>query len=328
MKSIITANRRTSLWFLLAFNLLRPIPGLLAADLYSYESFNVGSPVGGYDNWRDAPNAGRAIIAMDSLVNGTLVARHEKETVFDEPAILTRTNDIAFNFLPFTGSETNAIIQFEATGEHVAMFALGTDLNSDGVLTAAQGELGPSFGVFDRQFRIQEANQGTSYDDGFNEGGGDANSGNDWYRIQLRMNLPANDGDGTGTLYFKNLTDGNVNWHTVSGLRTRPLGLKRLHPASGPTRWSAMWLHLFSNGNNIPSVDNLVPNASTIRITGIEWVDGAFQVSWRGGLGPFQLQQRTDLNSDSWQDVDVPTLLSVGSISMTSVTAFIRVTQF
>jgi len=119
------------------------------------------------------------VVALDASGNGTKVVRHHKTVVFDQPAFLTRTNDASFNFLPFAGTETNAVIQFEANGEHVAMLALGTDLNGDGLLTAAASEIGPSFGVYDRNFRIQEANLGTFYDDGFNQGGGDGNCGND-----------------------------------------------------------------------------------------------------------------------------------------------------
>jgi DNA-binding LytR/AlgR family response regulator len=69
---------------------------------------------------------------------------------------------------------------FEATGEYVAVLALGRDLNGDGLLRALDGELGPSFGVSDRNFLVQEANEGTSHTDNFNAGGGDGNSGNDW----------------------------------------------------------------------------------------------------------------------------------------------------
>jgi hypothetical protein len=51
---------------------------------------------------------------------------------------------------------------FEATGEHVAVLALGRDLNGDGLLRAQDGEVGPSFGVSDRNFLIQQANDGES----------------------------------------------------------------------------------------------------------------------------------------------------------------------
>ena len=100
------------------------------------------------------------MVEGDATANGTKVVRHDKTVVFDRPAYLTRTNEAGFNFVSFSGSETNAIIQFEATGEYVALFALGCDRNGDGWLTSAEGEIGPAFGVFERKLRIQEANLG------------------------------------------------------------------------------------------------------------------------------------------------------------------------
>jgi hypothetical protein len=39
------------------------------------------------------------------------------------------------------------------------------------------------------------------------------------------LDLTAGDGEGIGSLYFKNLTDGDTAFHTVSGMINRPLGL-------------------------------------------------------------------------------------------------------
>ena len=163
------------------------------------------------------------------------------------------------------------------------MFALGCDRNGDGLLLSSDGEIGPAFGVYDRNFRIQEANLGTAYDDGFNAGGGDGNSGNDWYRLQLRLDFTAGNGAGVGSLYYKNLTDGDTSFHTVSGMINRPLGLSRLHPDAQPATWNAMWLHLLSNGNSVPTADNLVPNLNGIRITEIVRVGSDAVLHWRGG---------------------------------------------
>jgi hypothetical protein len=181
---------------LLALAPALPAPPAAASEVYTFEALGANTFIAGQDGWQDQPGQGQAVVALDASGNGTKVVRHHKTVVFDQSAFLTRTNDAGFNFLAFTGSETHAIIQFDASGEHVAMFALGCDLNGDRVLTAAAGEIGPAFGVHDRNFRIQEANLGAAYDDGFNEGGGDGNSGNDWYRIQLHLRPPLLDSSG------------------------------------------------------------------------------------------------------------------------------------
>ena len=143
---------------------------------------------------------------------------------------------------------------------------------------------------------------GTAYDDGFNQGGGDGNSGNDWYRLQLRLDFTAGDGEGIGSLYFKNLTDGDTTFHTVSGMINRPLGLSRMHPDARPANWNAMWLHLLSNGNSVPSADNLIPNFNGLRITGVIRDGPNLVFSWRGGVGPYQVQRQAGLSTDNWEN--------------------------
>ena len=298
-----------------------------AVEVYTFESLGVNNFIDGQDHWQDQPGQGDAVVALDTSGHGTKVVRHFKTVVFDQSAFITRTNDSSFDFVSFSGSETNAVIQFEANGEHVAMFALGHDRNGDGLLLSTDGEIGPAFGVYDRNFRIQEANLGTAYDDGFNEGGGDGNSGNDWYRLQLRLDFTAASGEGTGSLYFMNLTDGDTVFHTVSGLRNQPLGLSRLHPEARPVRWNALWLHLLSNGNSVPSADNLIPNLYGIRITEIVHVGTDVVLQWRGGVGPYQVQRRASLDAGNWENVGGVTTLTTATAAIAGDIGFFRVVQ-
>jgi hypothetical protein len=312
--------------------LLAVLPGPLtpaaqALEAYTFESLAANTFIAGLDGWQDQPGQGQAVIALDASGNGTKVVRHHKTVVFDQSAFITRTNNASFNFVSFLGTETNAVIQFEATGEHVAMFALGRDLNGDGVLSAAAGELGPAFGAFDRKFRIQEANLGIAYEGDFNEGGGDGNSGNDWYRIQLRLDFTAGGGEGTGTLAAMNLSDGHTFFETSSSLRNRPLGLTRLHPDARPAKWNALWLHLLSNGNSVPSADNLVPNLNGIRITEVVHVGPDVVLHWRGGVGPYQVQRRAGLDAGNWENVGATTTLMTATAAIAGDTGFFRVVQ-
>ncbi len=302
-------------------------PAAQAVEVYTFESLTVNNFINGQDHWKDQPGQGQAVVGLDASSNGTKVVRHFKTVVFDESAFITRTNDAGFNFVSFSGTETNAVIQFEANGEHVAMFALGRDRNGDGLLLSTDGEIGPAFGVYDRNFRIQEANLGTNYNDGFNEGGGDGNSGNDWYRLQLRLDFTAANGEGTGSLYFMNLTDGDTAFHTVSGLQNQPLGLSRLHPDARPARWNAMWLHLFSNGNSVPNADNLVPNLNGIRMTQIVRVGTDVVLTWRGGVGPYQVQRRASLDTGNWENVGDTTTLMTATVAIVGNSGFFRVVQ-
>jgi hypothetical protein len=200
-------------------------------------------------------------------------------------------------------------------------------LVGDGLLKAQDGEVGPSFGVSDRNFLIQEASGGTSYTDNFNAGGGDGNSGNDWYRIQLRMDFTANSGDGIGSLYFKNLSQNDTSFHSVSGTRNVPLGLTRLTAAAGPAHWNAMRISLLSNGNCVPGIDNLIPNGTTIRCTDVRQQDNQLLITWRGGLGPYQIQQSPDLIPGSWINLGTPLTVTNAALPIEYARMFFLVTQ-
>ena len=313
---------------LTAVTLCLAVRSALASDLYSFEWLGANNFINGQDGWICQPGVGDAIIMLDASGNGTKVVRHFKTVVFDRPAYITRTNNPAFNFLPFTGLETNAVIQFDANGEYVAMIALGRDLDGDGMLLSANGEIGPAFGIYDRNFRIQEANLGTNYNDGFNEGGGDGNSGNDWYRLQLRLNFTSANGEGTGSLYYMNLSDGNTSFHTVAGLINQPLGLSRLHPDARPAKWNAVWLHLLSNGNSVPSADNLIPNRNGILITQIVTrAEADVGLCWRGGVGPYQVQRRWSLAAGGWESAGDVTAEITNTVEKLGDAGFFRVVQ-
>lgn len=297
------------------------------AEPYTFETLVSDASLAGQDGWQAESGGGDATIVLDASGNGTQVARHVDTFVTQLTAEFTRTNDAVFDFLPFEGTETKAVIQFEATGEHMAMLALGCDLNGDGLLRAGDGELGPGFGVADRYLTIQEVNLGTVYQDNFNQGGGDGNSGNDWYRLQLRMDFTANAGDGTGSLYFKNLSQGDHSFHTVSGMVNRPLGLSGLAVEAGPSRWNAMHIRLLSNGNSVPSMDNIIPNGTTLRITSVVRAEDLLEITWRGGIGPYQVQQSDNLGVTPWTDVGDPVEGTFVEVPVAVPRIFYRISQ-
>ena len=302
---------------------------LSAADVYDFEALAADSPLAGQDQWNIEPGGGTASVVTDAAdpENTTKVVRHDLSAIPMSAAVLTRINNAGYNYLPFAGTETMAVIQFECTGEYVAVLALGRDLNGDGLLRAQDGELGPSFGVSDRNFLVQEANEGTSHTDNFNAGGGDGNSGNDWYRIQLRMDFTANGGDGVGSLYFKNLSQNDTSFHSVSGTRNVPLGLTSLPADARPAHWNAMRITLLSNGNSVPGIDNLIPNGTTIRCTDVRQQDDQLLISWRGGLGPYQIQQSPDLTIGSWSNVGTPLTVTTTTLPIEYARMFFRVAQ-
>ncbi|MCC6821290.1 MAG: hypothetical protein IT579_11215 [Verrucomicrobia subdivision 3 bacterium] len=298
-------------------------PPAQAVEVYTFESLTLSSAIDGQDRWRDQIGQGQAGVVLDASGNGTKVVYYHKTALFVEPAFLTRTYDASFDFVSFSGTESNAIIQFDATGEHVAMFALGRDLNGDGLLRITQGEFGPAFGVYAHNFRIQEADQGAATDAAFESG----NGASDWYRIQLHVDFTAASGEGTGSLYYLNLSDGDTTFQAVAGLQDRSLGLSRLHSEARPARWNAMWLDLLQEGFNAPRADNLIPNLNGIRITELVRVGSDVVLHWRGGVGPYQVQRRASLDAGNWENVGDHTTLMTATAAIVGHTGFFRVVQ-
>jgi hypothetical protein len=320
----VPRSRLTRLALFLALSAL-PLHGI---ERYDCEGLATNQFLHGQDGWRVQADFGQVEVRAGGIAdNATIVLRHHHTVAFDQPAFATRTNDGRFDFVAFMGTETNAIIQFEATGEYVALFALGCDLNGDGLLTADAGELGPAFGVFDRKFRIQEANLGATHEDNFNLGGGDGNSGNDYYQLQLHLDFTANDGGGLGTLVFKNLTDGDTGFHSVPGVRSQPLGLNGLSPGARPAKWNALWVQLLSNGNSIPIADNFIPNLKGVRIVELVPAGDDLLLRWRGGVGPYQVQRRASLTAGAWENVGGPTMLLTATVGFSGETGFFRIQQ-
>jgi hypothetical protein len=245
-----------------------------AQDVYDFESMSAYQFLHGHDNWIDQPGQGQAAIVIDeSPVNGTKVVRHVPTVAFHESAFVTRVNDASYGYPPFSGDETGALIEFEVNGEALGLFALGCDLNGDGMLKAADGELGPAFGTFDRAFRLQRAADGASLLAGFNDNGRGGNAGSDWYRMRLTIDFTAYGGNGAGTVHYMNLTDGDPDFELIPELERIDLALGDMHPDAGPAAWNAMWLHVLTSGGNIPHLDNLLPRAGTL--TGVADPAGA-----------------------------------------------------
>jgi hypothetical protein len=68
--------------------------------------------------------------------------------------------------------------------------------------------------------------------------------GNSWFRIRFVMDLSANQGQGSGTIFFKSLTDGETSWRTDATLTNFSLKLDTTaDDSSNPTKWNALWLH-------------------------------------------------------------------------------------
>jgi hypothetical protein len=236
------------------------------ASVYDFENL-VNGVLEGRDGWVEAPGSGVVVIRQDdTLVNGTQVAQPDVGVLSGTPGDVTRVNDDGFRFSPFFGTESQVVLEADLTAEAATGFALGADLNSDGVLAAADGELGPTFGALRNdqagveQFGILAANLSAVYLAPLNSGERTGNEDDHWYRMQLRMDLTANGGSGSGSLYYMNLTNGDTTFQPVSELQNVDLLLGAMAPEAGPASWNAMRIVMqFEGSQSIPHMDNLMP---------------------------------------------------------------------
>ncbi len=249
---------------LLAGALLLPASGLAADATYDFEGLITTALIEDQDNWAADPAGGSGIPEIgEDHVNGSLLLRPFSTSALSQWIYLTRLNDASFGFSPFFGDETQAVMQFDTTGAGVSAFALGRDVNGNGILDRSGGELGPQFGFMRdlstgaRQLLLSGADLGTLH---LAELGGTGQPG-DWYRLQLRMDLS----QGTGSVYYRNLSLDDELMVPMPGLQDIDLELERLAPEAGPTTWDGLWVLLLEEGsNNRPSVDNLVPHAPAV----------------------------------------------------------------
>lgn len=225
-----------------------------AQSMYDFEALTVNNTIDGQDNWEDPLGLGGAVVTADSTtVNGTLAVSAPLTTAVNPIADITRVNDTAFGIPTLSGTESAAVLKFDLTGDGTALFTLGHDLNGDGLLTESAGEIGPVFGAVDRHFHLQEANLGVDTEADFASG----DAGSDWYQIRLHIDFTANAGAGAGSVFVKNLTDGDVQFRTIPELQDINLRLDRMDTAAQASSWNAMWVRLITSGGARPSADNL-----------------------------------------------------------------------
>lgn len=256
------------------------------AAVYDFENLEIDHGIQSTDGWVRVPDGGFMITRLDDTPeNGTQVAMPFVGVDSGWHAYLSRVNNETFSFSPFFGTETQAVMQFDTTAEAVTGFGLGTDLDGNGLITPEAGELGPLFGAvrdYQRgveQFAVVTANFGFLYATPLNSDERCCNADSDWYRLQLRMDLTANGGAGSGSLYYMNLTRGDSGFQPVAELQNLDLGLDSLGPSAGPESWNTMWMGTrFEGALSVPRMDNLVPRIAIVmqpdQDLSIQGVDG------------------------------------------------------
>ena len=190
----------------------------------------------------------------------------------------SRLNDANFSIPSFIGHEGGFFQADFGIGYWGNEFALAYDANADGVVRKTDpSEIGPRLLVgshADRQIKVISAD-GSTMTAPLSSANG-AGSG-DWLRLRLVMNFTANDGQGSGSVYYQNLNKADTNLRPLAGLQDINLKLDlQAADGSNPALWNAMWVHMEGATNQL---DNIVVS----RITPPGWYEGS-KLGWDGSI--------------------------------------------
>jgi hypothetical protein len=202
--------------------------------VYNFENLNPGT-ISGQDNWIGTHYYGtQAYVANGTGANTTKIATND--LMPDSADSLRRVNNGTFSFLSFTGTETQAFIQFDfrkptadSSGEASA-FRFGIDVDSSGFLE------------FDESRALRYQNGSFTFDNsnigpGVSRSSVGAGNFDDWYRFRLLMDFTANAGQGLGTTFYQNLTRGDTEF---TQLTSGSLQLGTLEAGAQPQFWNTV----------------------------------------------------------------------------------------
>jgi len=201
----------------------------------------------GQDNWTEQTfNAGNRCGVTATLSHDGSQSLRFQESGPGYGCDASRINDGAWLFAPFIGNERSAMFQCDMqVGFWGGSFGLGHDTNGDGLVRGSQtGERGVRFHLgtqVNQQLRLYRADQSFVQASLASAGG---IGGGDWVRVRVVMDLGANAGAGSGSLFVQNLSQGAVSFTAVPGLQDVDLALdQNAADATNPLLWDALWLH-------------------------------------------------------------------------------------
>lgn len=255
-----------------------------------------GTNPNGQDNWTsegfifNVPNA-----AWYNGVTATRGFDGTQSLVFERVgagygADASRVNNGAFSLPAFTGAAGVLEADF-GVGFWGNQFALGHDTGDGKIRRSGPSEIGPQLNIGCNSPLV-----GVQVIDAAGVGSkvpiGNVNAGcGHWVRLRLVMDFAANGGQGSGNLYFKNLTNGDTSFAKVSGLQGVNLGLNPAGlDATNPANWNAMWTHMEGATNQLDNIRaysgptcNDLP-ATIIGTNGNDWLSGTGGVDVIVGL--------------------------------------------
>lgn len=214
---------------------------------YDFESLQPGTLVG-QDGWRNQLLIGNPA----SIVTGRGANSTKILTVgTDDSQEVGRDYDLNFTFVPFSGTETEAYLQFDFCWDRLddwnyLGFRIGKDVDYDGGPGIYEG-IGARYQ--NGRFAIEKGGgMGTMSETGTNLGAG---SVGDWFRVRLVADFTV-DPSGFATLSYMNLTRGDEAFTEV--LSSYLFIYQNSDGAQNPADWDTFGISV----NKGAQIDNLM----------------------------------------------------------------------
>ena len=138
-------------------------------------------------------------------------------------------------------------IRQNAWGSH---FGIGSDVNNDNQISGDSEEA--------LSIHLQGSNGSgisVTLGDGSTVSANASISLHQWVRFRWEMDLDANDGEGQGTLYYRNLTNNDSEWTALTAFTDMNLKLSdTADDASNPENWDAFHLHFEGAGSALDTI--------------------------------------------------------------------------
>jgi hypothetical protein len=214
-------------------------------QIYDFENLKIGE-LQGQDGWPKLKNLSERYLDKTlRVVRGTGINQSHVIVRNGEGGDEIRPNNRAFSFKHFTGRETDARLQFD-----IRYGGRRGPWNADGYFSTG----GEAFGLNNHFFQIlASGNPSTPHapiPDRVHEG--------DWIRLQLRLDFTANNGSGAASLFYGNLTAGDIALIPIPELQNVKLAVQYEKPAE----WNHLRINIGSEIDRI-AVDNLIPNMAS-----------------------------------------------------------------
>jgi hypothetical protein len=256
------------------------------AAIYTFDNLTVDANLIGQDNWvhfnSGATSGSEALVKLGTGTNTSNVFSANTGNVQ-----VGRPNDANFSVPTFTGTEQvylEADFQFGTQLAQVAASHVVPDS-----MAATDRSMSPIFGWFlfggppqTMHFALRKANFGASAFVPVADVAPEIVLG-DWVRLRMEVDLAANAGDGSASLFYKDLTLGQTSFTPVLGLQNFAAGL--LANNGNDYFWDGIYLRGgISGGNN--AIDNLefglIPEPGSIGLLAIALVALAAQRRKKG----------------------------------------------